>query len=136
MKKFLFCICMGLAILTLMGGCTVTDMSEGEQKEVDYTIIPENEIPEEILKLVEDKKESDFQMTYQDENYLYLIRGYGRQERGGYSIQVDGVSVGESAITVKTSLLGPSKEEQQLTEPSYPYIVLKTEYRDIPVQFE
>lgn len=136
MKKFLLCICMGLAILTLLGGCTVTDMSKGEQTKVDYTIVPESDIPEEILKLIEDKKESGFQMTYQDENYLYLIRGYGEQERGGYSIQVDEVSLGENAITVKTTLLGPSKEEQQPAEPSYPYIVLKTEYRDIPVQFE
>ncbi len=136
MKKLIYCICMGLAILGILGGCSVTDMKKGEQTALDYTVVPQEDLPEEILNLVEEKKENDFQMTYQDENYLYLIRGYGMQEQGGYSVQVEELSMGDTAITLKTNLLGPSKEDKQSQEPSYPYIVLKIEYRDMPVQFQ
>lgn len=42
----------------------------------------------------------------------------------------------ENALELKTKLLGPSGEEDQSPEPSYPYIVIKMEYRDLPVRFQ
>ena len=135
MRKLFYIICMGLAIWGLFGGCEVTDMKEGDKKPVEYTVVLEKELPEEIHSLIEQKKEHDFQMTYQDGEDLYLIRGYGKQEKGGYSIQVEEVYMGASAIVVKTNLIGPPRGEEAVLEPSYPYIVLKIPYQDIPVQF-
>lgn len=66
---------------------------------------------------------------------MYLIKGYGRQMSGGYSIQVTELSLSSAAVFFKTKLIGPS-EESQGSEPSYPYIVVKTEYREEPVQFQ
>ena len=126
---------MGLAIWGMFGGCEVTDIKEGDKKPVEYTVVLEKELPEEILNLIEQKKEHDFQMTYQDGADLYLIRGYGKQDKGGYSIQVEEVYMGASAIVVKTNLIGPPRGEEAVLEPSYPYIVLKIPYQDIPVQF-
>ena len=113
----------------------MTDIKEGDKKPVEYTVVLEKELPEEILNLIEQKKEHDFQMTYQDGEDLYLIRGYGKQDKGGYSIQVEEVYMGASAIVVKTNLIGPPRGEEAVLEPSYPYIVLKIPYQDIPVQF-
>ncbi len=53
---------------------------------------------------------------------------------GGYSIQVTDLSASVNAVFFETKLIGPT-EEVQGGEPSYPYIVVKTEYRDVPVQF-
>lgn len=136
MKKLIYGICVGLAILGMLGGCSVTDMDKGEKTAVDYTVVADEDLPDEIRDLIEQKKEEDFQMTYQDENYLYLVRGYGEQSMGGYSVQVEELSMRESAITLRTNLLGPDKEKNPSREPSYPYIVLKIEYRDMPVQFQ
>ena len=66
---------------------------------------------------------------------LYLIRGYGKQMSGGYSIQVTDLSVSSSAVFFCTKLVGPD-EETVGGEPSYPYIVVKTGYRDVPVEFQ
>ena len=82
----------------------------------------------------EEKKEKEFQMVYQKGEDLYLIKGYGRQMSGGYSIQVTDLSASVNAVFFETKLIGPT-EEVQGGEPSYPYIVVKTEYRDVPVQF-
>lgn len=136
MRKIIIFICLGLAILGLSGGCSVTKMVEEETKPITYTIIPQEEMPTEILNLIEGKKEKAFQLTYQDENYLYLIRGYGRQNTGGYSIQIENLSESKSAIFLTTNLLGPSKEEEKIKEPSYPYIVICIKYRELPVQFQ
>lgn len=103
---------------------------------MEYTVVPEDDLPQEILNLIDNKKEQDFQMTYQDEGDLYLIRGYGRQDMSGYSIQVEELSKGKEAIKVKTNLIGPSPEDKSVNVPAYPYIVIKIPYQDMPVEFE
>ena len=123
------CVC-------LLCGCKVTDMASDKTESLDYTVVKEEEIPEEIKKLIEEKKAQEFQMTYQSDDYLYLLRGYGQQMSGGYSIQIEDLSLGENAIYFKTTLIGPSKGEAISKEPSYPYIVVQLKYREEPVQFQ
>ena len=76
-------------------------------------------------------------MTYSDGNYKYIVVGYGRQETGGYSIQVQEVYDTQNTICVSTALLGPAKREseQVRTQPSYPYIVIKIQNLDKTVVF-
>lgn len=135
MRKLIFGICMGLAILGMLGGCSVTDTGKGEKQAIDYTVVPDGDLPEELRSLIDQKKEKEFRMTYQDGESLYLVRGYGRQELGGCSVRVESLTMGEEALALKTELLGPDKEQTSSGEPSYPYIVVKIEYRDCPVQF-
>lgn len=114
----------------------MTDMASEKTQNLDYTVVKEEEIPEEMRSLIEEKKGQEFQMTYQSGEYLYLLKGYGQQMSGGYSIQIEELSLGESAIYFKTLLIGPSKGEKVSKEPSYPYIVVKLAYREEPVQFQ
>ncbi len=123
-------------VLVFLSGCRVTDMSGQETRELEYTVVKEEDIPEEIRTVIEEKKAQEFQMTYQSENYLYLLKGYGQQMSGGYSIQIEDLSLGDTAIYFKTVLIGPEKGEAAPGEPSYPYIVVKLEYRQEPVQFQ
>lgn len=136
MKKYLFPVFLVCILMSMLWGCTVTNMETGESTPVEYTVVPEDDLPREILNLIDNKKEQDFQMTYQDGEDLYLIRGYGRQDMSGYSIQVEELSRGEEAIMMKTNLIGPSPEDKAANAPSYPYIVIKIPYQDIPVQFQ
>ena len=53
------------------------------------------------------KKQEEFQMTYQEEDMLYLLQGYGIQSSGGYSIRVEKVSENDTELHVKTKLIGP-----------------------------
>lgn len=136
MRKLILGICVGLAILAMLGGCSVTDTGKGEKTEIDYTVVPDGDLPEELRNLIDQKKEEEFRMTYQDGGYLYLVRGYGRQELGGCSVQVESLTEGEETMILETNLLGPEKGKARSREPSYPFIVLKIEYRDLPVQFK
>lgn len=124
-----------LAIMLLFGGCQMVKIEEGKREPVEYTIVEKTEIPEEAARLIEEKKTAEFQMTYQKGEELYLIRGYGKQMSGGYSIQVVDLSASSSAVFFCTKLVGPD-EETTGGEPSYPYIVVKIPYRDGPVEFQ
>ncbi|MGI6012169.1 MAG: protease complex subunit PrcB family protein [Ruminococcus sp.] len=119
-----------------IAGCGIRNMDAEEEKELDYTVVQEDHIPEEVLKIIQEKKGQKFQMTYQSQDYLYIMVGYGIQNSGGYSITVEKLAQKGEGIYCETRLTGPSDREEMTKEVSYPYIVIKTEYRDAPVIFK
>ena len=58
----------------------------------------EEDYPEKVKELIGENKAKEFQMTYQDAGYLYLMKGYGEQKTGGYSIQIEDLSLWDNAI--------------------------------------
>lgn len=131
-RVFLMVLVATLAVS--LAGCQFIKIEEGERTPLEYTIVKQEEIPAEAAELMEQKKENAFQMTYQVGGVRYLMKGYGQQLTGGYSIQVEEVSESENAVFCKTRLIGPS-EDQAGGEPSYPCIVLKITDTSKPVQF-
>ena len=123
-----------LLLALLPAGCQFIRIEEGERTPLEYTIVKQEEIPEEISELMEQKKKKVFQMTYQVGDIRYLMKGYGEQLTGGYSIQVEEVSESENAVFCKTRLIGPEKADAG-SEPSYPCIVLKIRETEKPIEF-
>ena len=109
-------------------------IEEGNRTPLEYTIVENNEIPEEAASLIEEKKATEFQMTYQRGEDLYLIRGYGKQMSGGYSIQVEELGESGNGLFFVTRLLGP-EDLKEAGVPSYPCIVIKTSRQKKPVTF-
>ena len=125
-----------LLVLTLfLFGCSA---ERGQQERVDlaYTVTSEDRLPEELKILVDGKKEQPFKMTYQDGDYLYICQGYGTQETGGYSIQVDDVYRTSNAVYFSSTLIGPTEAELKVAKETTPYIVVKIEYQDMTVVFD
>ena len=94
------------------------------------------EIPEELKEIIEENKHEEIKMSYESEGFLYLVRGYGEQKTGGYSIAVNSVLLADDGIHVNTSLIGPAQDKKIAEEPSYPYLVLKMEEHEEPIVFE
>lgn len=117
-------------------GCEVTDDGEQKVRDLDFTVVSEDRQPEELKQIIEEKKNAEFKITYADQDYLYICIGYGEQQTGGYSIQVNELYLTNNAVYVDTSLIGPSPEESKKEGASYPYIVLKVEYLDKTVVFK
>jgi hypothetical protein len=105
-------------------------------KDWEFTVIAEENIPEELLATIEEKKAEPFKLTFQDKGFLYICVGYGTQNTGGYSIAVNALYETANALYVDTNLIGPDMEEKGHNTPSYPYIVLKAEYTEKPVVFD
>lgn len=122
-----------IAILCGMCGCSLMSTEEVKLRDLDFTILGEEMVPAELATMIEERKADAFKMTYSDNQNLYICVGYGQQETGGYSITVDELYLTEEAVFVQTTLLGPDVSEKGNRTPSYPYIVIKTEYLDQPV---
>ena len=128
-------ICVLLLVSVLLSGCTILQ-SQKKVQDLEFTVVRPEEIPETLKSRIESKLEEKFTLTYRDSEYLYIARGYGQQETGGYCITVDQCYLSENAVCIKTTLTGPQPGEEVSTAPSCPYIVLKLEQRDEEDVFE
>lgn len=117
-------------------GCSIEKVKAGDGVKPEYTVMKEEDFPDKVKELIEEHKGTEFQLTYQDSGYLYLMKGYGKQQTGGYSIQIEDLSLWENAIHLQTVLIGPGEGEELKEEPSYPCLVVKMKYREEPVIFE
>ena len=99
-------------------------------------MVGDSEVPAELMATIEEKKTSDFKLTYTDGQGLYIVAGYGEQPSGGYSISINALYLTENSIVIDTELKGPESKEEGGTEKSYPYIVVKTGYLEEPVVFQ
>mgnify|MGYP002620874275 CR=1 FL=1 len=135
MKKAV-CLLAALVLAAVLSGCGLIRIEEEERKPVDYTVVERQDIPAALDEIMNEKKEKEFQLSYETGEALYLAKGYGRQMSGGYSIQVEELGVTSQAVFFKTKLMGPSDSKITLSPPSYPYIVVKMAYRKEPVIFE
>lgn len=122
--------------LSFLAGCGLTATSSDKVQDLEYTVVEEDEVPQELLGEIEKQKENYFKLTYKDGEYLYIASGYGAQDTGGYSIQVKELYLTSNAIYFDTELFGPQKGETVHQAVTYPYIVVKTESREEPVVFE
>lgn len=136
MGKRLSFVCMIALLAVSIVGCSMIQKKTGEGKKVDYTVVKTEDLPAEVKKVIDVKKQEGFQMTYQCEGELYLMKGYGIQSTGGYSIQVVSVTENEEELHIKTKLVGPASKEEQKDAISCPYIVVKVETRDKTVIFD
>lgn len=121
---------MGICAGIVFGGCSIEKTDGNRVADLDYTVVCDDNLPEELREQIEEKKAADFKLTYEDADYLYIVQGYGEQETGGYSISVEDAYLTNNAICIKTSLSGPKQQGEVVKAPSYPYIVLKTELQD------
>ena len=135
MKKICLLVIVSImaAMLSACGGETE---KEEDRNNLEFTVVSEDRLPDELKEILDQKKESAFKLTYADEGYLYICVGYGKQESGGYSVTVNELYETDNAIYVNTNLLGPKAGSSPGTSPSYPYIVLTIEFRDKTVVFD
>jgi hypothetical protein len=110
----------------ILWGCSVEESGGSKVADVEYEIVEEKDIPEELAAQIEEKKAADFKLSYEKDGTLYIVRGYGEQATGGYSIRMKACYLTSNALLFDTELIGPRKGENAAANPSYPYIVIKT----------
>lgn len=137
MKKFilLLCSCL-LGSSLLLAGCAAGDTGDPDKTEIEFTLVEVEDIPEELLEVINENKMNEIKMSYEDAGYTYLVRGYGEQKSGGYSIAVNSIYSTGEGIHMDTSLIGPAHDKKLQDDPSYPYVVTKIQGQDHEVVFD
>ncbi len=125
-----------LLVTGIFCGCSIEESNQTKVRDLEYEIIAEENIPEELLADIEDKKAADFKLTYETDTHLYIVRGYGEQETGGYSIRLKELYLTTNSVLFSTELIGPRKGETITKSPSFPYIVVRTTLQEENVIFE
>lgn len=138
MKKLLMLV-LTLGTMFFIVGCN-GDNQESKKKSIDFTVCDESRMPNELLEIVNEKKEKIFKLSYINDNYLYIAVGYGERNRQDFSVIVEDLYVTDNAIYVDTELYmkenTPTDSLAEGETSMYPYIVIKCEKIDLPVVFD
>ena len=127
-----------LLLCVVLTGCGMSGERNIKLRDLDFIVLSEEKIPEELKTVIAEKGSEPFRLTYSDNQNLYISIGYGEQKTGGYSIAVDELYLTDDAVHVSTSLLGPDITGQKsgAGKPTTPYIVIKTELLDKTVIYD
>jgi hypothetical protein len=131
-RSLVLFVCLSAVLVTC--GCGIVK-SGGQSQDIEYTVVADDEIPDELAEIIQDKCQNPFKLTYATKEYLYLVAGYGAQLSGGYSICVNSLYKQDETIHFDTDLIGPENGESVAEGESYPYIVVKIKYVDAEVVF-
>ena len=124
-----------MLMVTALAGCTKAEEPADKIADLEFTVVPEEEIPQELAKLIQEKKANEFKLSYSADGKLYIVAGFGEKATGGYSVRVNALYLTENAIVFDTDLLGPAKDEEVSQASSWPYIVVCTLDRPESVVF-
>lgn len=137
MKKWLtwlFTLSLGLTLL--LAGCTLTEKKEITGEPLDFTVVPAEDVPDELKTILEANKESEMMISYRIGDYLYIIRGYREAGDRGLRIAVDQLHPCGGRHSFSSTLMGPDAGEEIPKEPSCPYVVVKLPWLEQEVFFD
>lgn len=120
----------------LLAGCSVEKTDTTKQKDLEYTIVEKDEIPDEMKAEIEEQKAEPFKITYGDGASLYIGQGYGKQETSGYSVEIKACYETSNSVYIHTNLIGPDNGEEISDKATYPYIVVKLVWNEKTVIFK
>lgn len=125
-----------LVLFLCFAGCAKNTDRTQKLADLDFTVLSEETVPEELKTMLEEKKREPYKLTFADDAFLYICVGYGEQKSGGYSIAVQELYETQNAVYIHTNLLGPTEQEAKKQTPSYPHIVVKIQKKDKTVVFD
>lgn len=103
-----------------------------------YDICDDTMLPEELLSVINSKKEEPFNLTYSNNTYTYIVICSGRQNRDDVGVVVDKMYMDENAIYIESVLRQTATPSDAVSKDtvSYPYIVLRIARTTTPVVFK
>ena len=107
------------AFTAALTGCVSTQAETEKIRDMKYEVIEEEDIPQSLREMIKGGEKKPFRITYSDQGFLYIAQGY--------EVEVKELYETETAVCIKTTLIGPKKGEEKEKAETYPYIVVQTE---------
>ncbi len=136
-KKSILCFLL-VGLLLMIFGCQGEEKRERTYEnmtDLTYEIVSGSDVPHKVNEKIFKEKEKGFGFTYRDGDVMYIAFGFGRQNTGGFSIQMAAAKENETEILIEAKLITPGPEEVVSTSPSHPYMILKMANVEKDVQF-
>lgn len=136
-RRYIFIfLTMLIFFLAALTGCKVEESNEKKIKDLEYTVCDESKLPDELVNLINEKKKEPFKLTYRTKDYLYIVVGYGAQDRTDLNVIMTELYLTENAIFVDTDLTSTGSGTLKDNLVSYPWIAVKCELYDVQVNFK
>lgn len=127
-------------------GCVKHNKDKSVKREpVNYVLCDETMLPDELMRIIEDRKDDKFTISYNTNEYTYIAIGYGLHSTDGYMVELKDIFATDKACYVECSLItreyvqsmGTDTDADRVcSEPSVcPYIVLKCNKLNVPVVY-
>lgn len=134
-KRIFILVMVGIFFLAALTGCKLEETKEKKIKDLDYTICDESKLPKELVELIHEKKKEPFKLTYRTKDYLYIVVGYGAQDRTDLNVVMTELYLTENAIFVDTDMTSVDSTTLEDNMVTYPWIAVKCELYDVQVNF-
>ena len=75
MRRLKTMMCLGILLMllaTTVGGCKVEEKNDAKVSDMKFTVISEKELPDELKKIIEEKKQKEMKLTYMSGDKLYI----------------------------------------------------------------
>lgn len=143
-----------IALACTQSGCGTQDSRQRE--DLAFTVCADTELPDDLRRVIDEKKQQAFQVSYTTQDALYIAVGYGAHDRMNLQVIVEELYRTDRAIYVKTNLVteeasstdgaagnvtdeaadgaaGNTASSATGSASMYPYIVIRTEKISLPV---
>lgn len=128
-------IVLSIFLLATLTSCKFEETNEKKIKDLDYTICDESKLPEALVELINERKKEPFKLSYRTKDYLYIVVGYGAQDRTDLSVVMSELYLTENSIIVNTDMNSIEDTILEDNKVTYPWLAVKCEHYDLPVIF-
>ena len=135
-KKVLGMVLIIAVCFGIFTGCSLYEVKD-DGDDLTYDICDDTMLPEELLDVINSKKEGAFNLTYSNNTYTYIVICSGKQNRDDVGIVIENMYTDGNAIYVEWVLrqtATPSDASEDTV--SFPYIVLRIARTSLPVVFQ
>lgn len=135
--RIVFLLAALLGLVLLGAGCSRFEKSD-EGEVLTYDVCDDSMLPEELMIVIDKKKEKAFNLVYSNSTYTYIVLAAGMQNRDDVELVVDEMYKDENAVYVKGVLRQVSTPTDGVDgdNVSYPYTVIRIMKMDLPVVFK
>jgi len=123
-------------LVSMLSSCKMEETKDKKIKDLDYTICDESKLPDELVRLIQERKKEPFKLTYRTKDYLYIVVGYGAQDRADLCIHLRELYLTENAIFVETEMDAVEDKSLEEGKMAYPWIAVKCMLYDEQVIFK
>lgn len=135
-RYIFFFTMVGMFLLASLTSCKIEESNDKKIKDLDYTICDESKLPDALVDLINERKQEPFKLTYRTKDYLYIVVGYGAQDRTDLSVVMSELYLTENSIFVNTDMTSIEDTTLEDNKVTYPWLAVKCEHYDLPVIFK
>ena len=133
-------VLMAVIIMVVMAGVYAVRLFMGGNEGIAFQVLSEDKIPEKINEILPRYKALERALACKVDGDIYVVVTRGEKPTGGYTVDIDRIEKTDEDGKVKLvvhALFGDPKPGEVTTQViTYPYIVAKTQLKELPDKIE